>query len=144
MRLIDSTLHRCLPGLGLGKRWLKERLAELEVRIHVSDGCLQELVQDAEAATWREFAALGASAGSYLECLRRELDRRAQLLRVWTGCDEPLSNTCTTAQAVVRIARKYAIPRPWRLTDPVALVIARPRPCYWRWASAAGSAATSS
>jgi len=135
VRLIDSTLRRCLPGLGVGKRWLREQLVELQVKIPLSDGCLQELASDAEAATWQRFAAHLAPADGYLTCLRREIERRAHLVHFWTTTDEPVDEDGDAAGAFVRIARRYALPRPWKLTEPVAALCARPRPSYWRWAS---------
>ena len=135
MRLIDSTLHRCLPGLGIGRRWLKELLTELEVKIPLSDGCLQELVADAETATWRSFAGPQEPSGSYLKRFRRELEGRAELVRQWTTSDDALESDPETSCGFVRIARKYALPRPWRLSEPAATISARVRPSYFRWAS---------
>jgi hypothetical protein len=139
VRIIDSTLHRCLPGLGVGKRWLRDRLGEIHVKIPLSDGCLQELVTEAEQSSWRLLAADRHVAGGYLQCLHTELGLRAQLVHRWTTSDEPLDMSADAAQAFVRIARKYALPRPWKLTEPVAALCARPRPSYWRWASEGSS-----
>jgi hypothetical protein len=139
VRIIDSTLHRCLPGLGVGKRWLRERLSDIHVKIPLSDGCLQALVTDAEQSSWRLLAADRHAAGGYLQRLRTELEQRAELVHQWTTSDAPLDVSADAAQAFVRIARKYALPRPWKLTDPVAALCARPRPSYWRWASESSS-----
>jgi hypothetical protein len=135
VRLIDSTLHRWVPGLGVGKRWLREQLAELHVKIPLSDGCLQELASDAQAAAWRHVGADLQAAGGYLACLRHEIERRAHLVQFWTTSDESLDEAEEAAAAFVRIARRYALPRPWKLTEPVAALCPRPRPSYWRWAS---------
>lgn len=136
MRIIDSTLHLCMPGLGIGRRWLRERLGELDVRIPLCEGCIQELVNDAEAATWRR---LLASAGElrYLEVLREEIIARAEFIQRWTGSDERIDGNSDSLATLVRIARNYALPRPWRLTEPVAAECTRRAPSYWRWASRA-------
>ena len=134
MRLLDSTLHRCIPGLGIGRRWLREQLGELGVRILLCEGCVQELVKDAETATW---GRLLASAGElrYLEVLREEIDARAEFVRRWTASDEHIDKKTDSLADLVRIARKYALPRPWKLTDPVAADCTRRAPSYLRWAS---------
>jgi hypothetical protein len=135
VRLIDSTLHRCLPGLGVGKRWLRERLMDLQVKIPLTDGCLQELFKDAEASTWHQIAASRAATGSYLACLREQLDVRAELVRRWTGSDEPIDSPSEIERGFVRIARQFALPRPWKLSEPEGPRQARPSPDYFRWAS---------
>ena len=135
MRLIDSTLHRCLPGLGIGRRWLKERLSELEIKIPLVDACLQELVSEAEAATWRALAERLEPSVRYLNEFKRELEVRADLVRQWTASDAALTGAPEATHAFVRIARKYALPRPWRLSEPVAAINLRARPSYFRWAS---------
>lgn len=135
MRIIDSTLHLCVPGLGIGRRWLRERLGELDVRTPLCEGCIQELVKDAETATWRR---LLASAGErrYLEVLREEIMARADFIRRWTGSDERIDAKDEPDRArLVRIARNYALPRPWKLSEPVAAECTRRAPTYWRWAS---------
>jgi len=138
MRIIDSTLHRCVPGLGIGRRWLRERLGELGVRILLFEGCVQELVDDAEAATWRRL--LGSAGGlRYLEVLREEIVARAEFVHRWTGSDERIEpGECLGS--LVGIARKYALPRPWRVPEPVAAECSRRAPSYWHWASAAEGA----
>lgn len=135
MRIIDSTLHLCVPGLGVGRRWMRERLGELGVRVPLCEGCIQELVKDAEAATWRQ---LLASAGElrYLEVLREEILTRAEFIRRWTGSDEQIDAKADGGLGtLVRIARNYALPRPWKLSEPVAAECTRRAPTYWRWAS---------
>lgn len=135
MRLIDSTLHRCVPGLGIGRRWLRERLGELDVRIPLCEGCVQELVNEAEAATWRRLVASTAGV-RYLEVLREEILVRAEFVRRWTSSDERIEPKEGLA-ALVTIARNYALPRPWKVTEPVAAESRRRAPTYWRWASGA-------
>jgi hypothetical protein len=38
-----------------------------------------------------------------------------------------------TLQALVRIARKYALPRRWKLSEPVVVEYRRTRPSDWHW-----------
>jgi hypothetical protein len=140
MRLIDSTLRRCVPGLGVGRRWLKERLAELGVQVRLSEGCVQELVNDAAEATWQ---CLSATQGGrrYLDVLRAEINARAQFIRLWTTSDERIDAHDEKLANLVRIARNYALPRPWKVPEPVAAQYTRRVPSYWRWASDGVSAA---
>lgn len=137
--IIDLTLRRCLPGLGVGRRWLKERLAELEVRIPLCEGCLHELVNDADGATWRKLAASG-HALRYLDVLRQEIVARAEFIHRWTASDERFDVQADGVADLVRIARNYALPRPWKVSEPVAAeCTTRRAPSYLRWASAAES-----
>ncbi len=130
MRLIDATIRLCAPR----RRWLKEQLAERGVKILLSEGCLQDLVNDADAAAWRRLSASAGSCG-FLTCLREELEARAEFVRCWTGCDERIESDDERRAILVRIARKYALPRPWKLSEPVARACVRRQPSYWKWAS---------
>jgi len=38
-----------------------------------------------------------------------------------------------TLQELVRIARAYALPRRWKLSDPVVVEYRRKRPSYLQW-----------
>jgi hypothetical protein len=140
VRLIDSTIRLCAPTLGVGRRWLKELLGELGVKIRVSEGCLQDLVNDADAATRCRLSA-SAERQSYLSCLREELASRAEFVRRWTFSDERIDSSDLRFETLVRIARNYALPRPWKLSDPVATTSERRQPYYWRWASRSPAAA---
>lgn len=133
MRLIDSTIRRCVPGLGVGRRWLKERLAELAVQTPLCEGCLQELLNDADAAARRRVSAAGGLR--YLDGLRQEIAARAEFIHRWTTSDERIDPHEKGIEALVRIARNYALPRPWKLREPVAAQCTRRTPSYWRWAS---------
>ncbi|HEY2591059.1 MAG TPA: hypothetical protein VGI35_05655 [Steroidobacteraceae bacterium] len=137
-RVIDVTLRRCVPGFGVDRRWLKERLAELDVRTHLSEGCLQELVNDADSAAWRRVAGTGCGL-RYLDVLREEIIARAEFIHRWTGSDERIDASVNGFAELVRIARKYALPRPWKVPEPVAAQCTRRAPSYWRWASTAES-----
>ncbi len=142
MRLIDSTIRRCVPGVWVGRRWLKERLSELGVRIPLSEGCLNELVNDAEAATRRRLSAAGGGR-RYLDILREEIVARAEFVHRWTCTDDRIDPDAADMGPLVRIARNYALPRPWKLSEPVAALSTRRAPSYWRWASDGMSGASS-
>lgn len=135
MKLLDSGIRVFTLAQGTGVRWLKEELASLNVKTPLSDGCLEELVRHADGAAWRMIAAAKGST-SYLTELRQQLRVQATLVQRWTCTDEKLSSDDSGAQEFVRIARKYALPRPWKLSDPVAVESHRLRPSNWKWASA--------
>jgi len=133
MRMLDSTILLFQPGLG--KRLLKEQLHERNVKIPLSEGCLRELVGDAVVAAARRVAKTAGGA-RYVASLREQLALRAEFVRLWTASDEPIDTGDGERVALVRIARKYALPRPWKLSEPVASTCARPQLAYWKWASA--------
>jgi hypothetical protein len=68
--------------------------------------------------------------------LRQQLRAQATFVQRWTGTDDKIPADDANAQAFVRIARKYALPRPWKLSDPVAVESRRVRPQNWKWATA--------
>ena len=114
-------------------RWLKEELASLNVKTPLSEGSLEELARVADSAAW---AVLDASEGaSYLAVLRQQVREQATFVQRWTGTDEKMGDE-SGVQAFVRIARKYALPRPWKLSEPVAVESRRLRPANWKWATA--------
>src|SRR3569833_1143625 len=100
MKGLDSMVRLMLRAQGTGLRWLREELQAANVRIRLTDGCLEELVRNADAAATR------SSGRSYVERFRLEL---------------------------VRIARKYALPRRWKLSDPVVVEYRRKQPSYLQW-----------
>lgn len=133
MRLLDTGIRAFTHAQGTGVRWLKEELASLNVKTPLSEGSLEELAGAADSAAW---AALDASEGtSYLVELRQQLRSQATLVLRWTGTDEKMSEE-PRFQSFVRIARKYALPRPWKLSEPVAVESRRLRPPNWKWATA--------
>ena len=138
MRLLETGIRAFTHAQGTGVRWLKEELASLSVKTRLSEGSLEELAGAADSAAW---AVLDASEGaSYLPELRQQLRKQATLVQRWTGTDEKLADELHS-QEFVRIARKYALPRPWKLSEPVAVESRRLRPANWKWATAIESVA---
>jgi len=131
MKGLDSIVRLFVLALGLGLRWLRDELRAAQVNIRLTDGCLAELLRDADSAVMRA-AANGEQ--SYVERLRKELAARANFIQLWTGSDEKLSlRDEESLQALVRIARKYALPRRWKLSEPVVVEYRRNRPSYLQW-----------
>ena len=135
MKLLESGIRVFTLAQGTGVRWLREELSALSVKTPLTDGCLEELLGEADSAAWQ---AIGAAEGttSYLTQLRQQLREQATLVQRWTGTDDKIPSDDLQAQAFVRIARKYALPRPWKLSDPVAVESRRLRPLNWKWATA--------
>ena len=128
MKGLDSMVRLAVRAQGTGLRWLREELGAANVRIRLTDGCLEELVRHADAAAAR------SSEGSYVERFRQELALRANFIQRWTGSDEKMTlQDEETLQELVRIARKYALPRRWKLSDPVVVEYRRKRPSYLQW-----------
>jgi hypothetical protein len=131
MKGLDFIVRMFVLTLGVGLRWLREELQAAKVGIRLTDGCLAELVRDADIAATR---STGAAGSSYVERLRRELTVRASFIQRWTGSDEKLSAQETeTLQSLVRIAREYALPRRWKLSEPVVTEYRRLVPSYLQW-----------
>ena len=134
MKLLESGIRVFTLAQGTGVRWLREELSALNVKIPLTDGCLEEMLRDADSAAWEAVGAVDGST-SYLTELRQQLRSQATLVQRWTGTDEKVQSGDAQAQAFVRIARKYALPRPWKLSDPVAVESRRLRPTNWKWAT---------
>jgi hypothetical protein len=131
MKLLDSG-HRFFAVIrGIGARWLKEELDAHGVRVRLSEGCLEELVRHADAAAWR--MASGSSV-PYLSHLRQALAADAHFIQLWTGSDEKFGADDETGE-LVRIARNFALPRRWRLSDPAAPALRTAQFSQWKWAS---------
>lgn len=135
MKLLDSGIRVFTLAQGTGVRWLKEELSSLSVKTPLTEGCLEELVREADNAAWQTVAT-STGETSYLTQLRQQLREQATLVQRWTGTDDKIAADDASAQAFVRIARKYALPRPWKLSDPVAVESRRLRPANWKWATA--------
>jgi hypothetical protein len=131
MKGLDSIVRFGVLAQGAGLRWLRQELDAVHVSIPLTDGCLAELVRDADEAARRPG---GSNGQSYLERFRRELATRASFIERWTGSDEKLSQQhAESLQSLVRIARRYALPRRWKLSEPVVIEYRRKRPSYWQW-----------
>lgn len=128
MTWLDSGIRAFLLAQGTAARWLREELASLKVRIRLTDGCIEELARAADHAA-RRAAGEGAS---YADLLREQIGVQANWVRRWTTTDEKTPGDDPVAQDFVRIARNYALPRPWKLSEPVA--VARLQPA-WTWAA---------
>ena len=130
MTWLNSGIRAFLLAQGTAARWLRDELDALKVRILLTDGCVEELAREADEAARRAVAA--GDDASYVELLRAHLIVQADWVRRWTTTDEKAPADDPVAQAFVRIARKYALPRPWKLSDPVAVAVTRPLPA-WVW-----------
>ena len=133
MTWLNSGVRVLLLAQGAAARWLREELQSLKVRIRLTDGCIEELAREADHAARR--AAGSGDRASYPQLLREQVLVQANWVRQWTATDEPVPVGDPIAQAFVRIARKYALPRPWKLSEPVAVEVERLRPA-WTWAAA--------
>jgi hypothetical protein len=132
MTWLNSGIRAFLLAQGTAARWLRDELDVLRVRILLTDGCIEELAREADQAARR--AAAAGDSSSYPELLRAHLIVQANWVRRWTTTDEKAPADDPVAQAFVRIARKYALPRPWKLSDPVAVEVTRPV-AAWVWAT---------
>ena len=116
VKLRNSAIDYFVPKFTNATRMLKERLTAEGVSVWVSAGCLKEFAKIASVAAARTRQA----DEPYISCLRREIVTRARFIREWTCSDENFDQ----AQwgELVAVARKYALPRPWRLSEAVASV----------------------
>lgn len=131
MKGLDSIVRLVLLAQGTGLRWLREELYAAHVNIPLTEGCLSELVRDADEAVRRSGSG---NERPYVEQLRKELAVRARFIQRWTGSDEKMTlQDEETLQALVRIARRYALPRRWKLSEPVVVEYRRTRPSDWHW-----------
>jgi hypothetical protein len=128
MNFVDNTIRYAIPALGIATRWLKEELEARGVKIPLTESCLKELVTDAQL----EGAAAEVPV-SYASYLRAQLAARAEFLRQWTLSDDRID---PESERLVRIARNFALPRPWKLSEPVASDCPRRAPTWLSWVSA--------
>src|SRR5262249_14382906 len=115
MSLVDFTMRHALPKLGVGVRWLREELSARGVSVRITETCLREFAMDAEVA-----AGDASGVETYAQRLRREIAARADFLRAWTRSDDRLDVSDPAVEHLVAIARKYALPRAWTLSEPIA------------------------
>jgi hypothetical protein len=114
MKLLDSALDSLVPKFTSAPRMLKEHLRAEGVSVLVSVGCLAEFARIAKAAA----AHMRQANEPYRSCLQREIVTRSRFIREWTSSDMKFDE----AQwgELVSIARKYSLPRAWRLCQSVA------------------------
>jgi hypothetical protein len=116
MKLLDAWIDAFLARFGSATRVLKEQLDAQGVRVWLSTGCLAEFAGIARAA-----AARGPRVDeSYVACLRREMETLSRFIQEWTGSDKPFD--LSKWGELVAIAHKYAVPRPWTVTESHASV----------------------
>jgi hypothetical protein len=130
MTWLDTGIRAFLLAQGTAARWLREELDSLSVSCRLTDGCIEELAREADHGARRATSA--GNASSYTQRLREQLLVQAHWVRRWTMTDEKPPIDDPIAHAFVRIARKYALPRPWKLSEPVAVEVVRQLPS-WAW-----------
>ena len=116
MKLLASAIDAISSRFTDTARVLEKQLVARDVRVWLSQGCLAEFAAVARAAAARTRQA-DESFGS---SLRREMATRAQFIQEWTGSDRKFEPP--QAGELVAIARKYALPRAWRVAEPGASV----------------------
>lgn len=131
----DLTMQLAIPTFGAGVRWLREELQARGVSVRVTDACLREFVVEADAAAKAERSD-GNITEPYAVRLRRQIAARADFLHAWTGSDESVDVSDPSMRTSIRLARQFALPRAWTLSDPIAADCRRPTPTYLNWASA--------
>jgi len=134
MKLVESGIRVFTLAQGTGARWLREELSALSVKTALAEGCVEELGHDGDSAAWDAVAAV-RGATSYLTAFREQLKEQATFVQRWTGTDDKVVDD-KRGEAFVKIARKWALPRPWKLSDPVAVESSHLRPSNWKWATA--------
>ena len=130
MTWLNSGIRAFLMAQGTAARWLRDELDSLKVSCRLTAGCIEELTREADLAARRVTAA--GDGASYAQVLRAQLSVQANWVHRWTMTDDKAPVDDPIAQAFVRIARKYALPRPWKLSEPVAVEVTRLRPS-WAW-----------
>jgi len=134
MNWFESGIRAIVLSQGAGARWLRDELDALKVKIPLSDGFLGALVREADRAAL-QIRASSWPRRSYRALLREQLMVQAALVQRWTCSDEKLDSDEQIGRAFVRNARRYALPRPWKLSEPVAVESRHLRPPAWRWAT---------
>jgi hypothetical protein len=130
MRLIDSLKRLAVLETGSAVEWLRDELRMRGVSVPMTEACLRAFVNDADAATRQ------GSGESYESALKQQIAARAEFLKVWTGSDEAVDASDVARGPLVAIARQYALPRLWKLSEPVVVRTSRRIPHYFHWARA--------
>lgn len=134
MNWFESGIRALLLSQGAGSRWLRDELDALKVKIPLSDGFLGALVREADRAAL-QLRVASWPRRSYRTLLREQLMVQAAFVHRWTCSDDKLDTDGEIGRGFVRNARRYALPRPWKLSDPVAVEARHLRPPSWRWAT---------
>jgi hypothetical protein len=116
MKLLDSAIDAFSRRFTNAAHVLRQQLAAQGVSVWVSPGCLDEFAAVASSAAVRTRQA----GESYRSSLRREMQARSRFIQEWTGSDRKFEPA--QADELVAIARKYALPRLWTVTQPGASV----------------------
>ena len=122
MRLLDSALDYLVSRFTNAAHLLKKQLTAEGVTVWVSAGCLEEFARIASVAA----ARTRQLDEPYLSCLRREIVTRARFIREWTSSGKNFDQSQWGDH--VSVARKYALPRPWKVLEAVASVRETPPP----------------
>jgi hypothetical protein len=115
VKVLDSLIGSFVPKLTNATRMLKEQLRADGVGVWVSAGCLAEFARIASLAA----ARTRQGDESYESCLRREIVTHSRFIREWTSSDEKFD---PTRGELISIARRFALPRAWRVSEAVASV----------------------
>jgi len=118
VKVLDSLIGSFVPRLTNATRMLKKQLRADGVGVWVSAGCLAEFARIASLAA----ARTRQGDESYESCLRREIVTHSRFIREWTSSDEKFD---PTRGELISMARRFALPRAWRVSEAVASVRVR-------------------
>jgi hypothetical protein len=116
MKLLNSAIDYFEPKFTNATRMLKEQLTAQGVSVWVSPGCLEEFAKLASLAAARR----RQPEEPYISCLRPEVVTHARFIREWTSSDKNFDQT--QWGELVSVARRYALPRPWKVFEAAASV----------------------
>lgn len=116
MKLLNSAIDYFEPKFTNATRMLKEQLTAQGVSVWVSQGCLEEFAKLASLAAARR----RQPDEPYVSCLRPVIVTHARFIREWTSSDKNFDQT--QWGELVSVARRYALPRPWKLFEAAASV----------------------
>ncbi len=95
-----------------------KELSDRHATVYVTDACLREFAADARADGGKDALAT-----------------RAEFIVEWTMVDAEEAER-KYGEALSMIARKHALPRAWKHSEPAARLAEHPTPTYLYWASA--------